>query len=121
VSVDTKEEPMKRMLLTAGVLAVAAAVLAPTALAQRPDDQPGTIGVGSVTAPVSASARPDDRAEARGPGVFAPAVPATILVAEEGFDWRAAGVGLAGGLGLALLAGGVLVATTHRRREQRLA
>jgi hypothetical protein len=82
------------------------------------------IGVGSVTAPAadaaSTSTRPDDRPGIRGPGALA-AGPTTVLVASDGFDWGDAGVGLAGGVGVALVVGALLVAATHRRRVQSLA
>jgi hypothetical protein len=37
------------------------------------------------------------------------------------FDWRAAGIGLAGGLVLALFAAGVAVTRSQRQQTQRLA
>ena len=115
---------MHRAAVVVIALLAAVAPLTPAALAQRPDDRAGMIGVGSVTVPaqvVPASAtRPDDRADARGPGIFA-AGPTTILIASDGFDWSDAGIGLAGGLGLALVAVGLLARVTHRHRAHRLA
>jgi hypothetical protein len=115
---------MSRSVFIASSLFVAAALVAPTALAQRPDDRAGTIGVGSVTAPatevVGVSTRPDDQADPRGPGAISGGL-TTILVSSDGFDWGDAGVGVAGGLGLALLAGGLLAVAAHRHRAQRLA
>jgi hypothetical protein len=114
---------LHRVVLSSSALLVAALLVAPTGLAQRPDDRAGPIGVGSVTAPAqtsTSSPRPDDRAEPRGPGAISLA-PAAIPIADDGFDWRDAGVGLAGGLGLALVAAGLLAAATHKQRMQHLA
>jgi hypothetical protein len=41
--------------------------------------------------------------------------------APDGFDWSDAGVGAAGGLALITLAGGMVVAVTHRRRDAGIA
>jgi hypothetical protein len=116
---------MQRMLLLAGALLLSAAVLVPAASAERPDDQAGPIGIGRVTAPASPTAgrlATIDQPGLRTPGgVFATEQPTTVVVAGEGFDWQAAGVGVAVGLGLALLAAALFAATTHRGRVQRLA
>jgi len=137
---------MQRIALLASALLVAAMLLVSAALAERPDDRAGTIGVGSVTASAADPARPDDRAGLRGPGAVAvsskqtissavrpddrpdargpgaiTAGPTTILVSSDGFDWSDAGVGLAGGIGLALLAAGLLATVTHRQRMHRVA
>jgi hypothetical protein len=72
----------------------------------------------SENAPVAPSGRPDGREMPDGVDL-APAQP-TIVVATDGFDWDDAGIGLAGGLGLALVLGGALVATQHARRVTRL-
>src|SRR5262245_49858111 len=110
---------MQRKALFAGAV-LAAALLVPTALAQRPDDRSGVIGVGAVTTPAvqaasSTPVRPDDRAGVRAPGP-SDVVASTVLVTSDGFDWNDAGIGVAGGLGLALLVGGLLVVVMHRHR-----
>ena len=130
-----------RTLTTALTALAIALVIAPAATADRPDDRAGTIGVGSVTAQtpdvvrpddraglrgpgaamvsteqtVSAVTRPDDRSGVRGPGAV-PGAPTILVSNDGGFDWSDAGIGLAGGLGLALLVAGLLSAAMHRRR-----
>jgi hypothetical protein len=114
---------MQRLAFLAGAL-LAAALLAPTALAQRPDDRDGRIGVGSVTTPAAVAAhsvlRPDDRPGIRAPGP-GPVAASTVVVSSDGFDWNDAGIGVAGGLGLALVAGGLLASAMRRHRVHRLA
>jgi hypothetical protein len=121
------------------MVVVAAVFLVPSALAQRPDDRAGPIGIGAVAIEQEEQrpVRPDDRGGRIGIGsITAPAAEVasprpepradqsasapTIVVTADAFDWRDAGVGVAGGLALA--AGAVLVVvTTHRRRPQSLA
>ena len=64
---------MGRILHTSTLMLVAFALLVPNALAQRPDDRGGLLGVGAISATTDA-VRPDDRAATRGPGSFASAV-----------------------------------------------
>jgi hypothetical protein len=52
-----------------GTIVLAAALLAPVAQAQRPDDRAGMRGPGAFEQSVRAS-HPDNRAEARGPGAI---------------------------------------------------
>jgi len=115
---------MHRIALVAGAL-LAAALLAPAAIGQRPDDRSGAIGVGSVATPAvqpsqSAAVRPDDRPGVRAPGP-GHVVASTVLVSNDGFDWDDAGLGVAGGLGLALVAGGLLALAMRRHRVHSLA
>lgn len=136
---------MQRSVLTVSALFAAAMLFAPAALAERPDDRGGAIGVGSVTVPAAEAVRPDDQAGPRGPGAVsvsskktvasatrpddragvrgpgATLVGSTVLVSSDGFDWSDAGIGVAGGLGLALIAAGLLATTTRSHRMQRLA
>jgi hypothetical protein len=105
---------MNRILQSASVMLAALVLLAPNALAQRPDDRAGPIGVGAVTY-ADSSIRPDDRPEPRGPGSI-PIVLVTSQPATDRFDWRDAGMGAVGALALALvLAGGLGLATRARR------
>jgi hypothetical protein len=98
------------------ILAVAlAALFAPSAFAERPDDRAGTIGVGSVQSTGATYAHPDDRAEARGPGAYETA-PLQLQATESSFDWAAAGVGALAAFAVALLfLGGVQVVRRERR------
>lgn len=124
---------MKRILQTTTLVLAAAALLAPGALADRPDDRAGRLGVGGATS-MSGSIRPDDRADARGPGGLAvvqsgirpddraavrgpgaiPTVFATAGPSADGFDWADAGIGAVGALGLALLLFGALQVASRR-------
>lgn len=117
------------------LVGVAAALFAPTALAERPDDLAGLHGPGAHAAFTAASVRPDDRAGVRGPGaeslVLAAAVrpddlagvrgpgaaPTVILTqTDSDFHWADAGIGALGAFGLALvLFGGLQVASRNRR------
>jgi hypothetical protein len=125
---------MKATLILAALVA-AAVTLAPAALADRPDDRGGLLGVGAVQR-TSTATRPDDRAEVRGPalaivmretaprpddrpGIRGPG-PAPIVVgtqAPSGFDWSAAGIGALGAFGISLLvfAGAQLVVRERGR------
>jgi hypothetical protein len=102
-----------------GGLLLACVLIAPAA-AQHPNDRAGLQGVGAVAATqdvavaVSPSLRPDGREMPD--GVDLAPTPPTIVAADDGFDWDDAGIGLAGGLGLALVLVGVLAATQHARR-----
>ena len=126
---------MGRILHTTTLVLAAFALLVPTALAQRPDDRAGMLGVGAAAATTSVT-RPDDRAESRGPGALAPqlgtatrpddrgglrgpgAVPIGVMTpATDGFDWVDAGVGAVGAFGLALILFGMLALTTRTRRS----
>jgi hypothetical protein len=106
---------MSRIRHISTVVGVAAALLAPAALAERPDDRPGLHGPGAQAHVEAVSVRPDDRPGIRGPGAAA-----TLILAEpdSGFDWADAGIGALGALGLALaLLGAVQSASKARRRH----
>ncbi|HET7367407.1 MAG TPA: hypothetical protein VFI83_03490 [Gaiella sp.] len=105
---------MNRIAKVTGTALVGAALLAPAAWADRPDDLAGARGPGAIAAQ-NAPVRPDDRAGPRGPGAFAD----VILVdrGESSIDWRDATIGGIAGVGCALLVtgGGVLVLTQRKR------
>ena len=128
---------MKRILQTTTLVLTVAALVTPTALAARPDDRGGMLGVGAA-AVTSGSTHPDDRADARGPGAVdrlqsavrpddlagtrGPGSIPTVFVASsssrDGFDWDDAGVGAVGAFGVALLLlGGLQLATRGRRHH----
>lgn len=128
---------MKRILQTTILVLTLAALVTPTALAERPDDRGGMLGVGAA-AIASGSTRPDDRAGTRGPGsvggsqtavrpddlagVRGPGSIPTVFVASsssrDGFDWDDAGVGAVGAFGIALLLlGGLQLAARGRRHH----
>jgi len=126
---------MARILHTTALLLAAFALLVPDALAERPDDRGGLLGVGAASATTSAT-RPDDRGEARGPGGLTPelsvrpddradlrgpgAIPLETVTPStpDGFDWTDASVGAVGAFGLALILFGAIVAATHTRRSR---
>jgi hypothetical protein len=94
------------------LVGVVAALFAPTALAERPDDRAGLHGPGAYVQ--VAAVRPDDRAGIRGPG----AAPTVILAqAEAGFDWADAGIGALGAFGVALALFGALQVASRSRRS----
>jgi hypothetical protein len=120
-------------------LVLAAALLAPSALAQRPDDRAGARGPGAIAAQQSSSTRPDDRPGLRGhdgaairstsvrpddragmhgPGEFTPSV---VQATSTGFDWGDALIGGLGGVGAALALMGILLLVTSRRSKARMA
>jgi hypothetical protein len=111
---------MKRIVLAAGALLVAALFLTSAAIAQRPDDRGGMIGVGAVTASHVDVGRPDDRAGARGPGAVTDET-RPLAPPDDRFDWGDAGVGAAGAFALALVSAALLALATHKQRAQRLA
>lgn len=114
---------------------IGAALAASPALAERPDDRGGMLGVGAagagaatptavpdvferaVARSVTVPARPDDRGDARGPGAYfsAPPLPGSAVSA-DGFAWDDASVGAGAVLAALLLAGGVAVSARHRGR-----
>lgn len=125
---------MKRILQTTILMLTVSALVTPNALAQRPDDRAGMLGVGAAV--VSSSTRPDDRAGVRGPGSVGSlrsavrpddlagtrgpgSIPAVLVASSssgDGFDWSDAGVGAVGAVGLALLLlGGLQLAARGRR------
>jgi hypothetical protein len=128
---------MSRILHTSILALVASALLVPAALAERPDDRGGPIGVGGAAASVSTSIRPDDRAGLRGPGArsqtataparpddragvrgpgAAPTVPTTP--AASGFDWSDAGIGALGAFGLAMVLFGAMYTIGQSSRSR---
>ena len=102
---------MKATLMLAAVVAAVLA-LAPAALAERPDDRGGMLGVGAIET-TSSPTRPDDRAGVRGPG----AAPVVVAAQPSGFDWGSAGIGAVGAFGICLLlfAGAQLVVRERGR------
>jgi hypothetical protein len=101
------------------VLLVVAALLAAgsAAASDRPNDLAGPQGPArAMPAAPAEFARPDgrDRPDAADVPVAAP----TILLVDDGFDWVDAGIGLAGGLGLMLVLGGLLAGVQHARRVE---
>jgi hypothetical protein len=128
---------MSRIVHTSILGLVACALLVPAALAARPDDRGGLIGVGGTAAAAATSVRPDDRASLRGPGAFGQiatpsvrpddragvrgpgAVPTVLLTqSPSGFDWSAAGIGALGAFGLALVLFGAMQVLGHARRSR---
>jgi hypothetical protein len=128
---------MKRTILIATVAAGIAALAPTTAAASphdlplgtganavqlsthvRPDDRAGSRGVFVVTAGGAVAARPDDRAGIHGPGT---PPPAGLVGTSDGFDWRDAFIGAAGGVGIALLLTGLLFLAAGRRTRTRIA
>ena len=126
---------MRRILQTTILVLTVSALVTPTALAERPDDRGGMLGVGAAVI-TSSSTRPDDRVGPRGPGsVGSPqtavrpddlagtrgpgSIPTVGIAASssgDGFDWADAGVGAVGAVGLALvLLGGLQLAARGRR------
>jgi hypothetical protein len=118
-----------------------AALLAPSALAQRSDDRAGTRGPGVIAATQSSirpddrggtrgpgeyasergagtSVRPDDRTGARGPGGLTPSV---VEPTSTGFDWGDAFIGGLCGVGIALVLMGTLFLVTSRRSKPKFA
>jgi hypothetical protein len=126
---------MSRIVSISIVSLVVVAFLAPAALAERPDDRAGLIGVGLAAGAPASSARPDDSGDLRGPGAFASATTQTavrpddrtgvrgpglapIVVARpssSGFDWADAGIGALGAFGLALVLFGAFQVVSQRR------
>jgi hypothetical protein len=103
-----------------GGLLVACVLAVPAVAAEHPNDRAGLQGVGALAAtetgtPAPAqSLRPDGRELPD--GVDLAPTPPTIVAASDSFDWDDAGIGLAGGLGLALVLVGALSAAQHARR-----
>jgi hypothetical protein len=127
---------MKARNMLIGLLVVVTAVLIPaTAAAQRdirpatagatsqsshvrPDDRAGARGAFEGAVGSAIAARPDDRAGIHGPGT---PPPTNLVRSSDGFDWRDAFIGGAGGVGIALLLTGGLFLVTSRRARTRIA
>ena len=111
---------MRRMVIhTLGAAVVACALALPAVGAERPDDRAGMLGVGGVAATTQSAATPSGRIDGRELPDSVDLVPTpstTMLVVGDGFDWSDAGIGLAAGLGLALVTGGALAGAQHGRR-----
>ncbi len=105
---------MKRIFQTMILVVAVSALLAPSALADRPDDRAEARGPGALVA--SSAIRPDDQAGTRGPGSIPPVVVAAGASA-DGFDWTDAGVGAVGAFGLALLVLGAHQVATRARSD----
>jgi hypothetical protein len=88
--------------------------------AEHPNDRAGLQGAGALAAAETGtpgsiqSLRPDGRELPD--GVDLAPTPPTIVAASDSFDWDDAGIGLAGGLGLALVLVGALAAAQYTRR-----
>ena len=121
-------------IIALAVVASAAAILAAPAVAARPDDKPGMLGVGAVGASTERPAavtyfyaneratlvdsgralRPDDRPGPRGAGaVGGQSVTGPTTSGDDGFEWTAAGLGAGFIVALGLL-GALLVASVRR-------
>jgi hypothetical protein len=128
---------MTRIVSISIVSLVVAALLVPAALAGRPDDRSGLIGVGLASVATVSSARPDDSGDLRGPGAFVsadqtsvrpddragvrgPGLAPTVFLTQapsSGFDWGDAGIGALGAFGLALLLFGTMQIVARQRRS----
>lgn len=87
-------------IIRSSILTIAVAVLlAPAALAERPDDRAGMLGVGATAATQPTITHPDNLPVPRGPGAF-PAVAAAEP--QSGFDWIDAGLVAIAAIALAL-------------------
>ena len=126
-----------------GTIVVGAALLAPVAQAQSPDDQAGPRGPGAIAAQQqnAAAVRPDDRGGIRGPGAVSTDLtvathpdnrveprgagaftePVVVSSSSNTFDWRDALIGVLGGIGTALLLAGCLFLLMSQRNKTRLA
>jgi hypothetical protein len=124
-----------RTFVIAAAAVATASLFAPAALAERPDDRAGPLGVGGAGALAAAVTRPDDRAARRGPegaeatrttsvrpddrsGTRFPGAVPIVSATETAslFDWSDAAIGAVGALGAALL---ILAATRLVGREGR--
>jgi hypothetical protein len=118
-----------------GTVALGAALLVPVAQAERPDDAGGLRGPGAIatqqaneasTMPDATSINrganalsPENSADPRGPG----AIDAVVVkeTPSSGFDFGDALIGLASGMGLALLITGGVILLANGRSKTRLA
>jgi hypothetical protein len=143
-AIQGKEEIVKAHQRLIGTLVLSLAttvVMVAPAQAQHPNDRGGTLGIGGITAEGAgghavfpndragmlgiggiesqtlqlASVRPDDRGSLRGPGAVATAS-AVAAVADDGFQWRDAGLAAAAVFGLVLL--GIVRALTLRQHRR---
>jgi hypothetical protein len=110
---------MVRAGLTLIALLALAAMIGQPAFGSPPDDRKGVRGPGAIAVSAGAVLRPDDRDGVRGPGRGE--VRESAASEGGGFHWRDAGVGLVGGIALALLAVGLAATAVQRHRPQRLA
>ena len=115
---------MERTIRHAASGLLAALVLSvPAVAAQHPNDRAGAQGVGAVSASqarasgATQSLRPDGRELPD--GVDLPPAPPTVVAGADSFDWGDAGIGVAGGLGLALIVGAFLTTKQHPRGVSR--
>jgi hypothetical protein len=106
----------------AGPLGVGA-ISYPAASAERPDNRGGLLGIGSIAGAVSAvPLRPDDRAGLRGPmlgttsAAVAAAQAARVTTTNDGIAWRDAFFGAGATLIVVLLAGVLMLTLRGRRR-----
>jgi hypothetical protein len=132
----------QRLVGSISVALVAAAIGAGAALADRPDDRAGMLGVGATSSSVGEQpghpndragllgvgglssvevqavipVRPDDRGGIRGPGSEAAETPSVTTFSDDGFQWGDAAFGAGAALSLGLLAAGAMAALRHRRR-----
>jgi hypothetical protein len=118
-----------------GTVALGAALFVPVAQADRPDDAGGLLGPGAIASqqanqtsamPDATSINrganalsPDNSAEPRGPG----AIDAVVIkqAPPSGFDFGDALIGMASGMGLALLITGGVILLSNGRSKTRLA
>lgn len=126
------EHSIRQRLIVLVVVGAAASFAAP-ALAERPDDRAGMLGVGAIADQGAQTAspdwferaatvaieqqtavRPDDRAGARGPGAIgSEPVSSPTTSGSDGFEWMAAGLGAGFVVALGVL-GALLVASMRR-------
>lgn len=111
---------MKRVVFHAvGALVVAGTLALPALAAEHPNDRAGMLGVGAVavSTPSATTAKQSGRPDGRAMPDSVDLAPTSLtIVAEDNtFDWHDAGIGLAAGLGLALVLGGILIQRTVSR------
>jgi hypothetical protein len=132
----------QRLVGAISVALVAAAIGAGAALADRPDDRAGMLGVGATSSSVGEQpshpndragmlgvgglssvevqtvipVRPDDRGGIRGPGPEAAEIPSVTTFSDDGFQWEDAAFGAGAAFSLVLLGAGAMATIRHRRR-----
>jgi hypothetical protein len=132
----------QRLIVVISLALAAAAIGAGAALADRPDDRAGMLGVGATSSSVGEQpshpndqagvlgvggvssveveavipVRPDDRGGVRGPGPEAAEMPSVTTFSDDGFQWGDAAFGAGAAFSLVLLTAGAMATIRHRRR-----